>query len=236
MDEETLEERIQRNNREKRKKCDKRRGEAEKSRRQSANRRARQEILANEFNVQIPNRRATPAMYATIKELKEFLRHTYAGTYENFSHFTSKQINFLRHYAKAGRKGIAAAAKAAGYQGSSSNILWLCGSAVLKQPFADDLLRLFEIEEKARMKITVEEVVKWFNDIATQAMESGDFTNANRAMENLAKYLGMFVERKEVTHRVVASREELDARIAELNAVLKEAGPEIDARLNADDN
>jgi acyl carrier protein phosphodiesterase len=81
------------------------------------------------------------------------------------------------------------------------------------------------------MKINVEDVVKWFNDIATAAMQTGDFTNANRAMENLAKYLQMFTERREVTHRVVHSKEELDTRIAELSRVLKEVEPDIEARL-----
>ena len=63
------------------------------------------------------------------------------------------------------------------------------------------------------------------------AMGSGDYTNANRAMENLAKYLQMFTERKEVTHRVIHSKEELDTRIAELSRVLKEVEPEIESRL-----
>lgn len=81
------------------------------------------------------------------------------------------------------------------------------------------------------MKINVEDVVRWFNDIATQAMSSGDFTNANRAMENLAKYLGMFLERKEITHRTIYSRDELDNRIQELTSILKEAEPEIEKRL-----
>jgi hypothetical protein len=81
------------------------------------------------------------------------------------------------------------------------------------------------------MKINVEDVVKWFNDIATAAMQTGDFTNANRAMENLAKYLQMFVERKEITHRTVHSREELDTRIKELTSVLQEADAEIEDRI-----
>ena len=81
------------------------------------------------------------------------------------------------------------------------------------------------------MKIRVEDVVKWFNDIAMAAMDTGDFTNANRAMENLAKYLGMFVEKKEILHKTVHSREELDARIGELTAILKEAEPDIERKL-----
>ena len=51
-------------------------------------------------------------------------------------------------------------------------------------------------------------------------------------MENLAKYLQMFVEKKEITHRTIHSQEELDTRISELTAILKEAEPEIERRLS----
>ena len=81
------------------------------------------------------------------------------------------------------------------------------------------------------MKINIEDVVKWFNDIATAAMQTGDFTNANRAMENLAKYLGMFVDKKEIVHRTVHSKEELDTRIGELTAILREAEPDLERKL-----
>jgi hypothetical protein len=81
------------------------------------------------------------------------------------------------------------------------------------------------------MKISVQEVVEWFQRIAAAAMETGDYANANRAMENLAKYLQMFVERKEITHRTVHSREELDTRIKELTSVLQEADAEIEDRI-----
>jgi RNAse (barnase) inhibitor barstar len=41
----------------------------------------------------------------------------------------------------------------------------------------------------------------------------------------------MFVERKEITHRTVHSREELDTRIKELTSVLQEADAEIEDRI-----
>ena len=81
------------------------------------------------------------------------------------------------------------------------------------------------------MKINVEDVVAWFHKIATAAMEDGDYTNANRSMESLAKYLGMFVERKEITHKTIHSKEELDVRIAEYQRILAEGRSEIDAKL-----
>ena len=81
------------------------------------------------------------------------------------------------------------------------------------------------------MMINVEDVVKWFSDIATASMEAGDYTNANRSMENLAKYLQMFVDKREITHTVIHSKDDLDARIASLSAILKDSAPEIDAKL-----
>lgn len=81
------------------------------------------------------------------------------------------------------------------------------------------------------MGLRVEEVAAWFENIARVAMEAGDFTNANRAMENYGKYLGMFVDRKEITHTTVHSKAELDARIAELQAVLNENRTEIERKL-----
>jgi acyl carrier protein phosphodiesterase len=140
-------------------------------------------------------------------------------------------MKFCREYAINGRRNKSLAMRLAGYKYTSPIDTVKEANVILRKPFADDLIKFFEMEEKAKMRISVEDVVRWFNDIATEAMKSGDYTNANRAMENLAKYLGMFVERKEITHKAVYSREELDARIAELTAVLKEAEPEIERKL-----
>jgi len=150
---------------------------------------------------------------------------------ERFKNLTPKQVEFARQYAINGRTNKCGAARLAGYDSGNYNILLRIANRNLAIPHFHDLVTAFEIEEKARMKINVEDVVKWFNDIATAAMQTGDFTNANRAMENLAKYLQMFTERREVTHRVVHSKEELDTRIAELSRVLKEVEPDIEARL-----
>ncbi|MFN7640261.1 MAG: terminase small subunit [bacterium] len=171
-----------------------------------------------------------------IKEVKEHLRETWQASWDRINklkvkNLTSKQVEFARQYAKNGRTNKTQAARLAGYDSGNPTVLREMAYKCLAIPHFDELIKAFELEEKARMKLNVEDVVKWFNDIATAAMETGDYTNANRAMENLAKYLQMFTERKEVTHRVVHSREELDTRIAELSRVLKEVEPEIDARL-----
>lgn len=197
-------------------------------------RQARYRRELKELNIHKPKRAVTKQHVEAIRSIKDHLRETWQAHWdkaERFKNFTPKQIEFARQYAINGRTNKCGAARLAGYDTANYNILLRVANRNLAIPHFHDLVTAFEIEEKARMKINVADVVKWFNDIATAAMQTGDFTNANRAMENLAKYLQMFTERKEVTHRVVHSKEELDTRIAELSRVLKEVEPELDARL-----
>jgi hypothetical protein len=171
-----------------------------------------------------------------IKEVKEHLRETWQASWDRINklkvkNLTPKQVEFARQYAKNGRTNKTQAARMAGYDSGNPTVLREMAYKCLAIPHFDELIKAFELEEKAKMKLNVEDVVKWFNDIAMAAMESGDYTNANRAMENLARYLGMFIERKEVTHKTIYSREELDTRISELTSILKEAEPELERKL-----
>lgn len=186
------------------------------------------------MNIHKPAFACTARDVATMKALKDMLRETWHTLWEeanDFRLFSEKQIRFAQAWARNGRKGYAKSMREAGYLIKDDENLAIKARENLRQPYFENLVKAFELEEKARMKINVEDVVKWFNDIATAAMASEDYTNANRAMENLAKYLGMFVERKEILHKTVHSREELDARIAELTQVLKDSEAEIDSKL-----
>lgn len=187
-----------------------------------------------ELNIHKPQRSVSAADVARLQFLKNELRETWHTLWEsatNFKWLSEKQIRFARAYALNGRRYALRSMKEAGYDYADEEQARVYANKMLRRPHFEDLIRAFEIEEKARMKLTVEDVVKWFNDIAKAAMETGDFTNANRAMENLAKYLGMFIERKEILHKTVHSREELDARIAELTQVLRNSEAEIDAKI-----
>jgi len=187
-----------------------------------------------ELNIHKPARTVKSYNVKAIRDVREHLRETWQANWDKISkikRLTPKQVEFARQYALNGRTNKCGAMRLAGYDTNNSRVLLAMADENLSIPYFHDLVTAFEIEEKARMKINVEDVVKWFNDIATQAMQSGDFTNANRAMENLAKYLGMFVEKKEITHRTIHSKEELDTRISELTAILKEAEPDIERKL-----
>ncbi len=169
-----------------------------------------------------------------MRELKEMLRESWQAhkdKMQGFAMFSTKQMRFARAYAQNGRTNKIGAMRAAGYESSNPIVLQEMANRYLKQTNFLELLKSFELEEKAKMKIKVEDVVKWFSDIATASMEAGDYTNANRSMENLAKYLQMFVDKREITHTVIHSRDELDARIASLNSILRENSPAIDAKL-----
>jgi len=187
-----------------------------------------------EFNVHKPARSARKADVIAVKELQASLRETWVMMREKadeFRRFSRRQQEFARHYALNGRTNMAEAMRLAGYNAARGHKMWEMAKYNLAQPGFEELIKAYELEEKARMKLCVQDVADWFQDIAKAAMATEDFTNANRAMENLAKYLGMFIERKEVTHTVIQSREDLDNRIAELTSILKEASPEIDAKL-----
>lgn len=205
----------------------------EQKKRKAAARKADHEFLKS-INIQKPAGRVKQKDVQILKELRDEFKHTWeriADKFDNFKYFSERQIKFAKYYAQNGRRSILNASIRAGYVSKHAPTHINNMKKTMQIAGFEELIQAFEFEEKAKMKISVEDVVKWFNDIAMAAMAAGDFTNANRSMESLAKYLGMFVEKREITHRVVHNKQELDDRIAELTAVLREAEPELDARL-----
>lgn len=186
------------------------------------------------LRVHKPKGRAKAEDVAKFNKLKNELRLTYAAVIDKFDgwkYFTERHFKFAQAYARNGRTSVVKAMKEAGYDYGRPDNIKMMGQRALTLHGMEELISAFELEEKARMKLNVEDVVDWFRKIATAAMDTGDFTNANRAMENLGKYLGMFVEKREITHKVVHNKQELDDRIAELTGILKEAEPELEAKL-----
>lgn len=68
--------------------------------------------------------------------------------------------------------------------------------------------------------VTAKDVTKQFVKIAKDAHYKGDFANANRAIENVAKILGLFVDKKEIK-KVVENEDDLDETIEQLNNVIQ---------------
>ncbi len=194
---------------------------------------AKREAL-KKLNIHKPLRACKARDLKVMAELQDMFRETWLSLRDkaqDLHRFSTKQLNFARQYAINGRSNIAEAVRLAGYNIKDDYNYSTHGRQLLRLPGMEELVQAFELEEKARMKINVEDVVAWFHKIATAAMDAEDFTNANRAMESLAKYLGMFVERKEITHKTVHNKAELDAQIAEYQRILSEGRDEIDAKL-----
>ena len=182
----------------------------------------RRELKA--LGVHKPGYASTPEHLKTMKQLKDMLKNTWSQVFDrldDYKRMTSKQLEFYRRYAIYGRKNALKAVKAAGYTYADERNIHRQAKALLKHPHAEELIAAFEFEEKAKMGLLVEDVANWWERIANKAMELGDLTNANRAMESYAKYLQMFVEKREITHRVIHSKAELDARIAELQNIIE---------------
>ena len=74
-----------------------------------------------------------------------------------------------------------------------------------------------------KLVINIDEIVNKFLETYNQSMMSEDFTNANRALENLGKHLGMFVERALIEQKITLSPDQLDAEIAKYQTVIDTA-------------
>lgn len=81
------------------------------------------------------------------------------------------------------------------------------------------------IREKTMEKlvINIDDIVEKFLTTYNQAMAAEDFTNANRALENLGKHLGMFVEKAMIEQKITMSAEQLDAEIAKYQGIIDAA-------------
>jgi hypothetical protein len=192
--------------------------------------------LIEHFNIVKPDpSRMTGDKRRAYKELKEYLGETWAqqrGLLADQPRLTPRQVEFARLWAANGRKGILKCMQKAGYKTQNDGALYQDGQRLLANERIQQLVNAFEIEEKAKVVLQVSDVAEYLKKIADAAFEAGDFANANRSMENLGKHLGMFVEKKEVTHRVVHSREELDAKIIEYQQILEhEVLPNVDETL-----
>lgn len=196
----------------------------------------KQADLIKHFNIRKPApHKMTPFKRKAYQEFKNYLGETWAQQrhmIENQPRWTPRQVEFARLWAANGRKGILKCMRDAGYKTENDGALYQDGQRLLARDDVQQLINAFELEEKAKVVLTVSEVAEYLKKIADAAFDAGDFANANRSMENLGKHLGMFVEKKEVTHRVIHSREELDAKIIEYQEILEnEVLPAVDETL-----
>jgi phage terminase small subunit len=107
-----------------------------------------------------------------------------------------KQEKFCMEYIATGDS--LTAYKAAGYApGKSHSDTRRRASTLLKKPKIEQ--RINDLREVAldRMAWSADHVLQRLDEVYQHALSNGDYTNANRSVENVAKHLGMFVDRSE---------------------------------------
>jgi len=67
--------------------------------------------------------------------------------------------------------------------------------------------------------MTPQDVVPAFSDVAREAVRRGDFSNANRALENIGKLFGLYDKKADET-KLLKSEEELDEAIKNLSSAI----------------
>lgn len=95
-------------------------------------------------------------------------------------------------------------------------------NSALKKPRVKAYIKYLLEKKVSELGVTVEWVVSKFRSVYDEAMATKDFGNANKALENLAKYLGMFIERKEEHVYNYRNEAELDRELARLLAVAEQ--------------
>jgi len=107
-----------------------------------------------------------------------------------------KQEKFCMEYIATGDS--LTAYKAAGYApGKNHADTRRRASTLLKRPKIEQ--RINDLREVAldRMAWSADHVLQRLDEVYQHALSNGDYTNANRSVENVAKHLGMFVDRSE---------------------------------------
>jgi hypothetical protein len=196
---------------------------------------AHRKYLEREFNLRRPHVHSFDAdKLRAYQKVKKELYHTWEKVSDILAdkpRLTERQVEFCRLYALSGRTKASHCMRAAGYKTDNDGALYQDAQRLLQRPIIQRLIRAFEMEEKARVLFTIEDVALQLQEVAKAAMEAQDFNAANKSLELLGKYLGMFVERKEILHKVVHNQAELDARIIELQNIIDDAMVAADDKL-----
>ena len=125
----------------------------------------------------------------------------------------AKQQLFCEEYVKS--RDVVKAYVKAGY---SENSAGSHAFKLFKKPEVQ--AHIAELMDSVRQNnaVTVENVVESFRRIAEQCESEGNYKDALRAYENLAKYLGLYTEKVQIsaTHTVAETREEVDTEISRL--------------------
>lgn len=108
---------------------------------------------------------------------------------------SAKQAKFVRVYLATG--DVYRAYKEAGYYIGKGQFWYMDAKEQLKSPKIERALAGMIEEQKQKMRVDIQDVIDGFLATYNNATAQNDFTNANRSLENLAKYLGMYTGKGE---------------------------------------
>lgn len=107
---------------------------------------------------------------------------------------TERQKRFVEEYQACGN--ATEAAKKAGYAADHAHVE---GHRQLRNAKVVHALQESGRKRAERLEIDADHVMNSFEAIRQAAMDTGDLANANRATENEAKLLGLYVDKQEVS-------------------------------------
>ena len=107
-----------------------------------------------------------------------------------------KQEKFCMEYMATGDALVAY--KAAGYkEGKNVSDTRRRAYALLSKPKINQRIKDIREEAMTKMAWNADRVMDRLDEVYQHSLSNSDYTNANRAVESVAKHLGMFVERSE---------------------------------------
>lgn len=86
------------------------------------------------------------------------------------------------------------------------------GSRLLKNPHIQARLEDYRGVVLRKMEWDVRKVLEGLGEVFNEAKDHKDYTNANRALENVAKHLGMFIERTKQDINITGSEKPVDVK------------------------
>lgn len=125
---------------------------------------------------------------------------------------TDKELAFVHEYSKDWNKKQAAIR--AGYAEETAAEL---GFEIANKPHVSAAVRKIQNDRAKKLELSVEWTVDQFYDLYQTARNIGDFKNATKALENIAKILGAYLKDNEQKHGI-KSQAEADAIREKLKA------------------
>lgn len=161
-------------------------------------------IKKRTYNKEIGKQKDTGTMLENPVESPNFKKADFAGT-----GMSPKQEKFCMEYMGTG--DALSAYKAAGYkEGKNLNDTRRRAASLLKNPKIDERIRDIREEAIKKMAWSADRVLDRLDEVYQHSLSNGDYSNANRSIEAVAKHLGMFVDRTESRVKLSSFNNETD--------------------------